>query len=159
MSSEQDTNQTTVNDIENWLEIMFESKGLSFSDRELKRPDQKVWGMEVFEEKQVFAFFIIYDTDPDEIYLEMRSVLGKVPKNNLLPFYRKCLELNHGFSSGSITLNEAEVWFFQYQDIETISFETFVQMFTSHIYDTKELYETLADEFEILEIVDSRSMK
>ena len=159
MSSEKDTNQTTVNDLEFWLKFMFEHEGFNFSDRKIKTSDQEVWGLEVIEEKQVFAFFIINDTDPEEIFLEMRSVLGKVPKGNLLPFYRKCLELNHGFSRGSITLNEAEVWFFQYQDIETFSPEAFVQMFISHISDTKELYETLSDEFEIQEIVDPRSIK
>ena len=159
MSSEKDKNKTTVNDIKDWLEYMFESKGLTFPDRKLKRVEQEVWGMEVIDEKQVFAFFTIDDAEPGEISLEMCSVLGKEPKSNLLSFYRKCLELNRTIFRGSISVNEARVSFVQNEFLQYISFETFVQMFTSHISDTKELYETLTDEFEILEIVDSRSMK
>jgi hypothetical protein len=153
MSSEQDTNQTTVQDIENWLEVMYETKGLSFSGHKLKTLGEKIWGISIFEDKHVYVYFIIDDADPEEIYIEMRSVLGKEPKSNLLPFYRKCLELNHGFSNGSITLNEAEIWFFQYQNLEDITFENFAEMFASQLGITEELYETLTDEFDIIEML------
>jgi len=153
MSDGEKRAQTTVTDIENWLEVMFESKGLVLSEHKIKSSGQNVWGIEAVEHKHVFAFFIIDDADPEMICLEMRSVLGEMPQSNLLPFYRKCLELNHGFSNGSITLNEAEIWFFQYQNLEDITFENFAEMFASQLGITEELYETLTDEFDIIEML------
>ncbi|MBL7028611.1 MAG: hypothetical protein ISR88_09300 [Candidatus Marinimicrobia bacterium] len=155
MNSERDTNQTTVQDIECWFEIIYAIKGLSFSGHKLKKFGGKIWGitiLEHLENKDIHAFIIIDDADPELIKLEIRSVLGEVPQSNSLPFYQKCLELNCSIFSGSISLNGAQIWYVQNEYLENITFDKLALMFANQIGTTAELYETLANEFEMKKV-------
>lgn len=155
MSSEQDSNQTTVQDIEVWFEVIFAIKGLSFSGHKLNTLGNKIWGitiLEHLEHKDIYAFIIIDDSDPELIKLEIRSVLGEVPQSNSLLFYQKCLELNSSIFSGSISLNGAQIWYVQNEYLENITFEKLALMFANQIGETAELYETLTDEFEMKKV-------
>jgi hypothetical protein len=80
----------------------------------------------------------------------MDSVLGEMPQNNLLPFYRKCLELNYSLFNGSITLLGAQVWYVQQQYIENINESKLASMFAEQLSNTEKLYEVLSNEFDML---------
>ena len=149
MSNDEEKAQTTVGDIEEWLEVLFESEGLVLSEHRIEDSEQKSWAIGT-EHEHIYAVLIINDTDPEMIFLEMDSVLGEMPQNNLLPFYRKCLELNYSLFNGSITLLGAQVWYVQQQYIENINESKLASMFAEQLSNTEKLYEVLSNEFDML---------
>ncbi|MBT7092121.1 MAG: hypothetical protein HN936_02670 [Bacteroidetes bacterium] len=149
MSNDEEKAQTTVGDIEEWLEVLFESEGLVLSEHRIEDSEQKSWAIGTGHE-QIYAVLIINDTDPTMIFLEIDSILGEMPQNNLLPFYRKCLELNYSLFNGSITLLGAQVWYVQQQYIENINESKLASMFAEQLSNTEKLYEVLSNEFDML---------
>jgi hypothetical protein len=150
MSNEEKKAQTTVDDIEEWLEVLFESEGLVLSEHRVEDSEQKNWGIGSVGYEHIYATITINDADPEVIFLEMNSMLGGMPQNNLLPFYRKCLELNYSLFNGSITLIGAQVYFVQQQYIENINEGKLANMFAEQLSNTEKLYEILSSEFEML---------
>ena len=150
MSDKEKKVQTTVDDIESWLEDIFESRGLILSEHKIESSEQKSWGIGSVGHDHIYATFTLDDADPEMIFLEMNSVLGEMPQNNLLPFYRKCLELNYSLFNGSITLLGAQVWYVQQQYIENINESKLASMFAEQLSNTEKLYEVLSNEFEML---------
>ncbi len=149
MSDKEKKTQTTADDIETWLEAIFESEGLVLSEHKIEDSEHKSWAIGTGHE-QIYAVIIINDTDPTMIFLEIDSILGEMPQNNLLPFYRKCLELNYSLFNGSITLLGAQVWYVQQQYIENINESKLASMFAEQLSNTEKLYEVLSNEFEML---------
>ena len=149
MSDKERKTQTTADDIETWLEAIFESDGLVLSEYRIEDYEQKSWAIGT-EHEHIGVVLIINDTDPEMIFLEMDSVLGEMPQNNLLPFYRKCLELNYSLFNGSITLLGAQVWYVQQQYIENINESKLASMFAEQLSNTEKLYEVLSNEFDML---------
>ncbi|MBL7028610.1 MAG: hypothetical protein ISR88_09295 [Candidatus Marinimicrobia bacterium] len=151
------TKKNTVKDIEDWLDALFQASDLIISEHRLKSFKKKVWGIQAVEHKNVFNFIIIEDENPEIITLEMRSVLGKVPPGNEQALYQRCLELNYIFITGSIALNEAEIWFVQKQHIRDITIENLASMFVHQMSNTEKLDEILSDEFKLLEMGSPKS--
>ena len=149
MSDKEKKTQTTADDIETWLEAIFESEGLVLSEHRIEDSEQKSWAIGTGLE-HVGVLLVINDTDPEMIFLEMDGVLGEIPQSNLLPFYRKCLELNYSLFNGSITLIGAKVWYAQQQYIENINEGKLASMFAEQFSNTEKLYEVLSNEFEML---------
>jgi len=150
MSDEEKKAQTTVDDVEKWLEVIFESEGLILSEHKIEDSEQKSWAIGSVGYDHIYVTITINDTDPEVIFLEMNSMLGGMPQNNLLPFYRKCLELNYSLFNSSITLIGAQVHFVQQQYLENINDGKLASMFADQFSNTEKLYEVLSNEFEML---------
>ena len=144
--------QTTVNDIVKWLEYIFQKMDLILSDHEPEDPNDKTWGITLPDQIQ----FIIHidETDSDIIIFELYSILCEIPQQNILPFYRKCLELNLILCGGTIIINETQVCFVQKRSIDDIAEEELSNMITYHLNVSTGLLNDLSEEFDIIKIND-----
>lgn len=141
-------NKTTINDIIGWLESFFQESGLTLSEYKIENSTDRSWSI-IFPD-QIPIFIIIYESDSDVSIFEIRSELCEIPQDNILPFYRKCLELNSCFQCSTIILDEAKVCFIQRKPIEFLTKEELLNTFAYHLKESKELFKKLLTEFEII---------
>ncbi len=142
---------TTVNNIVKWLDSIFQKMGFILSDHEIEGTNIKTW--EIMYD-QIPFFIRIDEIESDIIFFELRSMLCEIPRQNILPFYRKCLELNYDLFGGTIILAETKVCYVQKRQIGYITEEELLGMVGNHLYAATELLSNLSGEFDILKIND-----
>lgn len=140
--------KNTAIDVEKWITALYKEGELDLT--EYKIPEEKYTWLTYFGEIPVY---INIDTSEPEIeFIIINSVLCEIPlkKEHILPFYRKCLELNTLFFGASLTINETRVSFFQKRDIEFITEPILGDMIRYQINITEHVLKELAEEFEIV---------
>jgi hypothetical protein len=139
-------NGTSVKDIVKWLESKFSGTESKFADFQI--PDiENAW---MFENEDISISIMINTSEPRYEYIHFSTVICEIPNDNILPFYRKCLEINKNLIGAVITLDDSKVCFDQLQFIKFISKKHLDQMFEIQIKLSANVLDDLANEFEII---------
>ncbi len=140
--------KNTAIDVEKWITALYKEGELDLT--EYKIPEEEHTWLTYFGE---IALYIKIDTsDPELRTIILNSVLCEIPlnKEEILPFYRKCLEINSYLFGASLTIDDTRVSFFQKRDIEFISEPILSDMIRYQINLTEGVLKELAGEFEVV---------
>lgn len=137
--------QLSVNELIKWLTKFFTS---SFKiDLSEYKIDENNWGVVLSEQ---LPLLISIDTTNDDFPIfVLNSKICEIPLSNILPFYRKCLELNTLFQGAAIFLNDSCVYFSQKIPVGYLYSEELSMYLNYQLNSSKSLYESLFEEFEI----------
>jgi hypothetical protein len=140
--------KTTVGDIESWLVSIYKNAELELS--EFKVPDEERSWLSYFSEIPLYINIDMSDSENPTIILNSNLCEIPLKKEQILPFYRKCLELNAFLFGASLTVKDTRVSFFQKRDIEFMSEPILSDMIRYQISITERVLKDLAGEFEIV---------
>ena len=143
--------KTTINDIKHWMETYLEEVEFDLADIKVQDAEN-AWFL---PDDKINGFYIIIDTDsPEDITIELLAPLFELPKENILPFYRKCLEINNELYNTSIVVRETRIYLFCKQDIEYIRENEFIMSLNYHMGVAGYVCDLLKEEFEVMDIED-----
>jgi hypothetical protein len=138
--------KTTVVDIVDWITDVFKEAELDLSEYAV--PDVAYTWVTYIDEIQLY---IKIDTsDPEANNLILDSCLCEIPTKEILPFYRKCLDMNSLFLGGCLTLDETRVSFVQRRTIENMNEAEFGQIIGYQMSVSEQVLKELNEEFKVV---------
>lgn len=89
-------------------------KGWNIDPKTIYNPDYKVWYLVQGSANFEVGFFSYNKTD----YYYVASSIVKLPQENLLPFYRRLLELNDFYIGSKLSIKGDQVWLLGQRECE-----------------------------------------
>jgi hypothetical protein len=99
------SSETTIEDCVKMVEKFFQKVGLNANLSRIKDADTPAWVIT----KGSAAVYISLHDDQRGTSLRVFSPILYLPPENILPFYRRCLEINRGLLNCALCVHEDEV--------------------------------------------------
>ena len=138
--------KTTVVDIVDWITDVFKEAELDLSEYAV--PDVEHTWVTYIGDIQLYIKIDISDPETENLILD--SCLCEIPAKEILPFYRKCLDMNSLFLGGCLSLDETRVSFVQRRVIENMNEAEFGKIIGYQINVSEQVLKELEQEFEIV---------
>ncbi len=135
-----------LEDILKIIEEILSTVGTNMEESKLDTTDANMFGW-LFKIgiAQIFLYLI---KDENKFYIKIISPLTYLPKNNILPFYRKLLEENLLLNDLSIGVDKNIAVLFCIKNIEDIDYETLKKLVENIAETHSQMTEKLVEEFQ-----------
>jgi hypothetical protein len=142
--SKKDNKKITTQDAVQMVEQFLQKVGLNPSQHRIEDPSAPAWGI-VRGSAQVYISVI--HRDEGDPFLRIYSPMLYLPSDNILPFYRRCLEINKELFNCALSVHEDKVLLISQRSILGLDPEELegTLNFLSSVAD--DLDNKLADEF------------
>ncbi len=136
--------KTARSDVVEWMRNYFKGVGLPISDLK-KNEDNEIHWEFLWHDRPYYILI-----DEEKIILVFH--VGDIPSELILPFYRRCLELNSELVLASINIFETSVRLSLFSSIEHLEEKELQMMLESHLNMSQFVLEELSKDFELNEI-------
>lgn len=135
--------ERTAKDCIQLIEAFLRSVGLNPKEQRLTNPNTLGWLIIRGSAK----VFILIGHDNDEITLEIVCPILHIPSQNILPFYRKCLEINRYLTGCALCVNEDQVLLVSGRNVQGLDYKEVETMIHYAATAADGLDNKLAEEF------------
>ncbi len=136
--------KTARADVVEWMHNYFKGEGIPISDF-VKNEDNEIHWEFLWHERPYYILI-----DEGKIILVFH--VGEIPSDLILPFYRRCLELNSDLVMASINIFETSVRLSLFSSIEHLEEKELHNMLESHMNMSQYVLEELSKDFEMNDI-------